>query len=529
MIFRIVGVLWAKITVRNSYKSSKRPHEKIMKPKSTLHSLLLAAGCYLLAIPSASAATGTWNVDSNGLWSGAGNWTPGIADGASFAANFTNNITADRTVSLDSDRALTTVVFGDSDISTAGSWILDNNAVAANNLILSGTTPTFTVNALGSGKEATISAIIQGTTGFTKDGAGTLVLSGNNTPLTGNLSLNGGTLSVAASNSLGSVNGSGGAWILMNGGTLRATGSFIMNASNSATDGNYVRRVSISGNSTIEVTGSNNLGVGSTGVTGTSPLYGSGTLNKTGSGTLTLRTKATIANSFSGNTNVNAGTLNLQTQGALSNSATITVASGANLNVASVSGGWTLGAAQTLAGSGTITGAAIIAGTLRPGTSPGTLTFQNTLAMATTTTTIMEIDGNSGAGVAGGHDFINLTGAGAAGALTYGGTMTLDMGVLFGIGSYTWNLFDMDSETETFTSITLTDQYSGSLLDTDLNGIWDLNSGINTWQFNESTGIIGLTVAAIPEPSVALLGSLSLLFLLRRRRLEIPSQGSEQH
>ena len=47
----------------------------------------------------------------------------------------------------------------------------------------------------------------------------------------------------------------------------------------------------------------------------------------------------------------------------------------------------------------------------------------------------------------------------------------------------------MASETATFATIALADQYSGSLLDTDLNGVWDLTSGSNTWQFTESTGV----------------------------------------
>ncbi|MEY3897378.1 MAG: hypothetical protein RLZZ214_2899, partial [Verrucomicrobiota bacterium] len=56
-----------------------------------------------------------------------------------------------------------------------------------------------------------------------------------------------------------------------------------------------------------------------------------------------------------------------------------------------------------------------------------------------------------------------------------------------------------------------------SLLDADLNGIWDLTSGGNTWQFTQSTGVLGLTV--IPEPNVAaLLGGVGVLALLRRRR-----------
>ncbi|MBJ7422879.1 MAG: autotransporter-associated beta strand repeat-containing protein [Akkermansiaceae bacterium] len=217
---------------------------------------------------------------------------------------------------------------------------------------------------------------------------------------------------------------------------------------------------------------------------------GTGGITKNGAGTLTLSSTS----SFSGATTVAGGTLVIS--GNISTSSLTTVNSGA-----------------TLSGSGTV-GAAVINGTLAVGNSPGQMNFTNTVDL--NGITVMEIDGTSGAGVAGGHDFINLTGAGAAGVLTYGGTLTLDIGTAFGVGSYSWNLFDFASETDTLATISLTDQYAGSLLDGDLNGIWDLTSGGNSWQFTESTGVLGLTV--IPEPSAALLGGLGVLALLRRRR-----------
>ena len=217
---------------------------------------------------------------------------------------------------------------------------------------------------------------------------------------------------------------------------------------------------------------------------------GTGGITKNGAGTLTLSSTS----SFSGATTVAGGTLVIS--GNISTSSLTTVNSGA-----------------TLSGSGTV-GAAVINGTLAVGNSPGQMNFTNTVDL--NGITVMEIDGTSGAGVAGGHDFINLTGAGAAGVLTYGGTLTLDIGTAFGVGSYSWNLFDFASETDTLATISLADQYAGSLLDGDLNGIWDLTSGGNSWQFTESTGVLGLTV--IPEPSAALLGGLGVLALLRRRR-----------
>ena len=176
-----------------------------MKSKNQNPFLIAIAAGLVATSSNIHAADGTWNVDANGLWSGAGNWSANtIADGAGFIANFTNNITADRTVSLDTDRTINRVNFSDATTgttATAGSWILSNNATATNNLILSGTTgaatgtvPVIDVGALGTGKTATISAIIEGSYGFTKTGTGTLVLLGANSNLSGNVTILSGTV-----------------------------------------------------------------------------------------------------------------------------------------------------------------------------------------------------------------------------------------------------------------------------------------------------------------------------------------------
>jgi len=237
---------------------------------------------------------------------------------------------------------------------------------------------------------------------------------------------------------------------------------------------------------TLNVTGSQDYsGVIRNGSTGTLGLV------KSGSGTQTL----SGAHSYTGTTSITDG--KLVVNGNISTSSLTSVAVGA-----------------TLGGSGTV-GKTIINGTLAVGNSPGQMNFTDTLGLKGIT--VMEIDGMSGAGVTGGHDFVNLTGVGAAGVLTYGGTLVLDIGTIFTTGAYSWNLFDMASETGTFATISLADQYSGNLLDGDSNGIWDLTSGTNTWQFNEYNGNLSLTV--VPEPNAAVLvGGLGIIALLRRRR-----------
>ncbi|NQX00254.1 hypothetical protein HQ447_06310, partial [bacterium] len=288
---------------------------------------------------------------------------------------------------------------------------------------------------------------------------------------TGTFNLNGGT---ATTTKLEGGNGS--ATVNFNGGIVKAkqdNSNFITNLDTANLQ---------SGGAVINSNGFN---------VGTSQEFtGTGGITKTGVGSLTLATTS----SYSGTTTVAEGALIIN--GNISTSSLTTVDSGA-----------------TLSGSGTV-GATVINGTLAVGNSPGQMNFTNTVDL--NGITLMEIDGTSGAGVAGGHDFVNLTGAGVAGVLSYGGTLTLDIGTLLGAGTHSWNLFDFASKTDAFASISLADQYSGSLLDGDLDGIWGLASGENTWQFSESTGVLGLTV--IPEPGAALLGGLGMLALLRRRR-----------
>lgn len=347
-------------------------------------------------------------------------------------------------------------------------------------------------------------------------GAGVRTLSNDTNSFTGSTTINGGTLAFTSIANVGSAS-SLGAPALANSviafgtttpssATLRYVGTETAGHSS-----NRAINLSSTGNATIEASGAGPLvfnGVNTATGTGskTLTLGGTNTGNNSigvivdnSSTNVTSVTKAdggtwilASTNTYTGATTVSGGKLIVN--GSISSSSLTTVDSGA-----------------ILGGSGTV-GKTVVNGTLAVGNSPGVMTFTDTLTLAGSA--IMEIDGTSGAGITGGHDFVNLTGAGAAGALTYGGSMTLDIGVLFGLGSYSWNLFDMASETGTFSSITLADQYSGSLVNS--SGVWDFASGINTWQFTETTGVLTLNV--VPESSVALLGSIGLLVLLRRRR-----------
>ena len=392
------------------------------------------------------------------------------------------------------------------EVATNGTFALGGNTDTVNGVKLTGGAITgtgvngiltsVTVYDLQSGSS---SAVLAGTAGATKTTAGTVALNRAST-YSGGTTLSAGTLQlgVASVGSVGAITSSaiGTDSLALNGGTLSSDSTSGRTILNAITIGSNVTLGDATNTGKLTFSAGVDLGAVNRDLTTESSVAfdgavsGAGGLTKLGTATMTL----TGANTYTGATNVNTGTLVVN--GNISTSTLTTVAVGA-----------------TLGGSGTV-GKTTVNGTLAVGNSPGQMNFTDTLTIAGST--VMEIDGTLGAGVTNGYDFVNLTGLDAAGVLTYGGTMTLDIGMIFGVGNYSFNLFGFASKTGTFATITLADQYSGSFLDGDLNGVWDLASGDSTWQFTESTGVLGLTV--VPEPHAALLGGLGMLALLRRRR-----------
>ncbi len=170
----------------------------------------------LLVTPSLWAATDTWTQlvsgNASGSWNTAANppWSTGALPTATATADFSQQtLTADSTVTLDASQSINALIFGNTAGSPANNWILSPGTPSSSILTLGGTTPTITVNALGTGKSATISSILAGTTAWTKAGAGTLILSGANsfsgTPTT----LSAGTLQIGNGGTTGSLGTSG--------------------------------------------------------------------------------------------------------------------------------------------------------------------------------------------------------------------------------------------------------------------------------------------------------------------------------
>jgi autotransporter-associated beta strand protein len=177
----------------------------------------------------------------SGAWSTNANWTNNlVGTGANVTADFSQvDLTSDIFVTNDVSRTIGNMMFGDTDNSTAGSWVLTNNTIT-----LAGATPTITVNALGAGSQVMVRSVVAGTSGLTKAGPGFLTLSGANTytggtvvsngvlnfnnegnlgtlpgvPTPGNITLNGGALALVTANQ--NVTANRGVALGINGGTI---------------------------------------------------------------------------------------------------------------------------------------------------------------------------------------------------------------------------------------------------------------------------------------------------------------------
>jgi autotransporter-associated beta strand protein len=183
----------------------------------------------------------------------------------------------------------------------------------------------------------------------------------------------------------------------------------LLNATSPADNATNIATVSLTGTNTFD---------GASSLILLGNVIGPGAVVKNGTGALRLGG----ANTYSGNTTVNAGTLALINMGTIDATPLITLGTGARLNVtARVDGTLTLASGQTLAGAGMVEGS-LIAGTgagVAPGFSPATLTVTNALNLSGGATLTYELGAatTEGAGV---NDLINV-----GGPLNLGGTTTL--------------------------------------------------------------------------------------------------------
>ena len=297
-----------------------------MKPRNNRR--ILAAAIFIMLAPVAFAADGTWNTSvTPSSWDTPGNWLADTANGSGFTANFNAlDITADTTVTLDTDRMIGNLVFGDTATGSAAGWLLAGAGAPAGKLTLAGTSPTITVNALGGSKNTSITATLEGTSGFTKAGAGTLVLNNITNTISGAVVLSTGTLSIQSRPLTGATS------VAINGGTLvSATAGFkpMGDATISFGGGtlqynndpgyDYSAQFAASASQQYRI----NVQPSRIVTYATNLASEGGTLTKLAAGTLIL----SAANTFTGATTVSAGNLELSNALALQNSAINTSAS----------------------------------------------------------------------------------------------------------------------------------------------------------------------------------------------------------
>lgn len=400
-----------------------------MKPKFGRLGLLASSFLTLALNGTSRGADGTFTADVSANWSAPANWAGGtVADGSGFTASFTSNVTADRTITLDSARTIGKLVFSDATPATAGSWIISG----ANILTLDGGTPTVTVDALGTAKNATISSVVAGTLGVTKAGAGTLVLSGANT-FTGQTNISTGILQAGNAAALGAA-GAGNETIVQNGATFNLNGQAITPTeiirivgtgaggigalvNNGGAQNNALNSFVLTGNATIGGTGRFDI---RTGTTPTLDLAGF-KLTKLGANQFSL----VGANVTNGDIEINAGTVSVETTTSLIGTGTVTVNPGGTLafyqtTAANIT-------RPIVSGGGAISNAGINAGANSPIalTNATTTTFGSAFGVTTTFNGAISGGGNFAKT---GADTIVLAGSNSYSGTTSvaGGTLQLD-------------------------------------------------------------------------------------------------------
>lgn len=377
-----------------------------------------------------------------------------------------------------------------------------------------------TFNGTGNGQiDGTISANAT-LMNLTKSGTGTWSMNGNLTLGTGGITISGGQLNLNGTNSysgttninnvaailgIGSNNATGTGTLRFGEGTIQSTDSTARSIGNAI---DFASNITMGGTGDLTFTGAVALGNAANGIktatvnNGRTTFSGvlsstdtAGQLVKEGAGTLIL----TANNTYQKRTTINAGKLLIN--GSHSGAGVVTVNAGG-----------------TLGGTGSVASAVNVTGILAPGASiesfaTGTLTFN------TGSTFSYEINSSVSPATSGDLQIVN-------GNLLLNGLVNL-------------TLTDLATNDTAFANGTVLSliNYSGTWNNgvftfggNDLANGEEFSDGLNTWRidYNSATGgsnfsgeyITGsfVNLTAVPEPSIAFLGMLGALSLLRRRR-----------
>ena len=396
-------------------------------------------------------------------------------------------------------------------INLSGTGISENGALInshATAATISGDITLAAHTSVGGAHAVTLSGAISGTgINFTKVGASTYTLSGNNT-YTGLTTISNGVIAITHNNALGTTAGtttvaSGAALHLSNnitvaeaitiGGTGISTNGAIRNVADSNTLSGLITlaadaEIQIDTGTTLAlnvasgnaITGTFNLTMDSVGTSSIAdPIATStGNLTKTGAGTLTL----SGTNTYTGNTTISAGTLKLT--GNLNSATDLVIAPSATLDLQAALTAATLDLDGTISNTAG-TSSLIISGTANLGgsiTTTGTQTYSGavTLSAATITLTTTDSDVTFGGTIdsdAGQTRHLTIDTNGTTGTIQFGGLVgnTVALGAI----GITGNL-DLD---DAMTSV----------VDLSVSGTSNLGADITTTGTQTYTGVVTLS------------------------------------
>ncbi len=420
---------------------------------SLIVTLLLGVG-----LAAQAATINAWNLNANGTWSTPGNWTPaGPPNGIGSMAILTNNITASRTNTLDSNVTLGALWIGSLDSAAnfvitndvAGSALTFDNGgagaqisqltgntasdrilspiVLADNLMVTNTLSNTTARVL------LLNAVISesgGPKSITKVGPGQLTLGNTGNAFSGGLiikegSVNGPTKVGMGPVTLGDTTGTNAASLLGSGTGTNAltvaagsTGLKTFRNSGTAAAINWSGPITLNGDLLA------NAGANTLTTTLSGPIDGAGAVTVSGPTQPTNFVALTAANSFGGGVTLASGNLRVGNDSALG-SGTLTITSG---TLASDGG-----TARALANPIVVNGNFILGQTNALGFI--TLSGPMNLGAATRTITVNNVGADVITGVISGDPAVGLTKAGTGslsvnGANTYPGGATITAGTL---------------------------------------------------------------------------------------------------
>ena len=521
-----------------------------------------------------TALNHTWLGTTSGSWATAENWEIGTVP-SSGTDVFFQGLASNLTTAIDGDRNVRSLYFsgeqnfvvntgsggvlyshGDTLEVLGGTQIfnaqlrLANGTAPAYNIVNNGTltfTNSIMFHRLSGSATNSLDVVFSGTGNTTvnhfqrrtndynvnivKNGPGTLTLTGSTSTeatatagsITGTTTVNGGKLRLNNEGNLGTNPAAfNAAHLLLNGGTLTAYDSFVMDDAN--------RGITFGPNGgTIEVDASETLTV-------QNAVTGTGDFEKTGFGTLVL---GSASNTHSGTTEVLAGTLDVATGGFTGTGETF-VSYGAQLvGTGTVqASNFSLLEGAGLQGGNIITGSDTGNGTLTftPASGVGTYDFATSSGIELSISSATNqgvLDPNFGGnavgspgyqayvqGITGSGDHDRLVFNGGSGSsLTFSGNITVSSSSFTPVAGQIFNLLDWATLVSTnFTGFDVGMNRDGSGDNLDQFNLPDISGTGYIWDVSQFTSTGSLVIVFIPEPSRVLLLMLGVMALLGRRR-----------